>query len=77
MKPIFIIKTSKDAPPQVIAEIRNGIVEREPELMEQYHVFVTQGNDTVFTFECFNSPYQPEEFTRLTDLIEKINKENE
>ena len=75
-KPIFIIKTSKDTSPQVIAELRNDIAEKNPELLEQYHVFVIQGNSTVITFECFNSPYKPEEFTKLTDLIEKLNKEN-
>lgn len=74
MKPIFIIKVPRV--PEIHDVVRKYI-NGENDLTKDYHVqVVSHGKDDI-EFECFNSPYTPEEFTRLQDLIDKINKENE
>ncbi len=72
-KPIFIIKVPRVSE---IHDIVRKYLNEENDLTKDYHVqVVSHGKDDI-EFECFNSPYTPEEFTRLQDLIDKINKEN-
>lgn len=73
-KPIFIIKVPNI--PEVHTQARKYI-DKEIELTKDYHVYIVVHSKDDIEFECFNSPYTPEEFTKLTDLIEKLNKENE
>lgn len=74
MKPIFVIQMPIGTSPEVLGEAYEHVGN---DIKEDYHVLFTIGNDTTATFKCFNSPYTPEEFTKLTDLIEKLNKEIE
>ncbi len=73
-KPIFIIKVPNI--PEVHGQVRKYI-DNQIELTKDYHVHVVAHSKDDVEFECFNSPYTPEEFTKLTDLIEKLNKEIE
>lgn len=73
-KPIFIIKVPNI--PEVHAQVRKYI-DKQIELTKDYHVCIVVHSKDDIEFECFNSPYTPEEFTKLTDLIEKLNKEIE
>lgn len=72
-KPIFIIKV-----PRILElyEVVHKYVNGESELTKDYHVQIVSHSKDDIEFECFNSPYKPEEFTKLQDLIDKINKEN-
>jgi len=72
-KPIFVMKVPEI--PEMWATVRRYL-EKTPELTEDYHVIIVSHSKDDIEFECFNSPYTPEEFTRLQDLIDKINKEN-
>jgi hypothetical protein len=73
-KPIFIIKVPRV--PELWASVR-GYVNNTPDLTEEYHVMLVAHSGDEVEFECFNSPYKPEELTQLTELIEKINKDYE
>jgi hypothetical protein len=73
MKPIFIIKIPRI--PELHDAVRKYV--DGSELTVDYHVFMVAYSKDDIEFECFNSPYKPEEFAQLTQLIEKINKENE
>ena len=73
-KPIFIIKVPR------VLEIHDVVrkhIDGENDLTKDYHVQIVAHSKDDIEFECFNSPYTPEEFTKLQDLIDKINKENE
>ena len=72
-KPIFIIKVPRI--PEIHDVVRKHI-SRENDLTKDYHVQIVAHSKDDIEFECFNSPYTPEEFTKLQDLIDKINKEN-
>ena len=71
MKPIFIIKVPR------VSELHELVHKyiKGSELAEDYHVQIVAHSKEDIEFECFNSPYSPEEFTRLQDLIDKLNKE--
>lgn len=73
-KPIIIIKVPRI--PELHELVRKH-VKGSSELTKDYHVWIVAHSKDDIEFECFNSPYSPEEFTKLTDLIEKLNKENE
>lgn len=73
-KPIFIIKVPRI--PE-LHEVVRKYVNGESDLTKDYHVQIVAHSKDDIEFECFNSPYSPEEFTKLQDLIDKINKENE
>lgn len=73
-KPIFIIKVPRI---QELHEVVRKYITRESKLAKDYHVQIVAHSKNDIEFECFNSPYSPEEFTKLQDLIDKINKENE
>ena len=73
-KPIFIIKVPRI---QELHEVVRKHITGERELTKDYHVQIVAHSKDDIEFECFNSPYNPEEFTKLQDLIDKINKENE
>ena len=73
MKPIFIIKVPRVSE---IHELVRKHLSEENDLTKDYHVQVVVHSKEDIEFECFNSPYSPEEFTRLQDLIDKLNKEN-
>jgi hypothetical protein len=72
-KPIFIIKIPRI--PELHDVVRKYI-NGESDLVKDYHVQIVAHSKDDIEFECFNSPYKPEELTQLTELIEKINKEN-
>ena len=72
-KPIFIIKVPRELE---LHDVVRKHVNRESDLTKDYHVQIVAHSKDDIEFECFNSPYTPEEFTRLQDLIDKINKEN-
>lgn len=72
-KPIFVMKVPEI--PEMWATVRRYL-EKTPELTEDYHVLIVSHSGDDIQFECYNSPYKPEEFTQLTELIKKINKEN-
>jgi len=73
-KPIFIIKVPRV---QELHELVYKQVSGESGLTKDYHVQIVAHSKDDIEFECFNSPYTPEEFTKLQDLVDKINKENE
>ena len=73
-KPIFIIKIPRV--PEIHDVVRKYI-NGESDLVKDYHVQIVAHSKDDIEFECFNSPYTPEEFARLQDLIDKINKEND
>jgi hypothetical protein len=73
-KPIFIIKVPRELE---LHDVVRKHVNRESDLTKDYHVQIVAHSKDDIEFECFNSPYTPEEFTRLQDLIDKINKEND
>ena len=73
MKPIFIIKVPRTAPSELWDHI-NDYFRSNNDVQEDYHIMVIKGVNEEIEHECFNSPYSPEEFTRLQDLIDKLNK---
>lgn len=72
MKPIFVIQMPIGTPPEVLEGVYTHIYEKELGLKEDYHVLVTIGKDAAATFKCFNSPYTPEEYSKLELLIKEI-----
>ena len=73
-KPIFIVKVPRV---QELHELVYKQVSGESGLTKDYHVQIVAHSKDDIEFECFNSPYKPEELTQLTELIEKINKDYE
>ena len=73
MKPIFVIQMPKDTPPSMLGEIYQEVYKTH--ISEDYHVLITIGSDTTVTFKCFNTPYNKEEYTKLEQLIQKINED--
>jgi thioredoxin reductase len=76
MKPIFIIKIPRQSPPELWEHVSKYFNNNE-DIQKDYHIMIVGGKNEEIEHECFNSPYSPEEFTKLQDLIDKINKDYE
>ena len=72
MKPIFIIELPKNIPQDAVSAIVEDIHQNTLELKKDYHVLFSIGKEEVTTYKCFNSPYTPEEYTKLELLIKEI-----
>ena len=72
MKPIFIIEFPKNISQDMLSLIVEDIHQSTTELKKDYHVLFSIGKEEVTTYKCFNSPYTPEEYTKLELLIKEI-----
>jgi hypothetical protein len=75
MKPIFVIQMPIGTPPEILEKVYENA--HSNGMSEDYHVLLTIGNDTTATFKCFNSLYTKEEYDKLEELINEINKDYE
>jgi hypothetical protein len=73
MKPIFVIQMPLGTPSEILEKAYDQV--HSNGISEDYHVLLTIGNDPTATFKCFNSSYTEEEYARLEQLINKINKD--
>jgi len=73
MKPIFVIQMPLGTPPEILEKVYEQAHSKG--IGEDYHVLLTIGKDTTATFKCFNTPYNKEEYTKLEQLIQKINED--
>jgi hypothetical protein len=75
MKPIFVIQMPTGTPPEILEKVYEQV--HSNGISEDYHVLLTIGSDTTATFKCFNSSYTEEEYAKLEQLINEINKDYE
>jgi hypothetical protein len=75
MKPIFVIQMPIGTPLEILEKVYENV--HSNGMSEDYHVLLTIGSDTTATFKCFNSLYTKEEYDKLEELINEINKDYE
>jgi hypothetical protein len=73
MKPIFVIQMPLGTPAEILEKAYDQV--HSNGIGEDYHVLLTIGNDSTATFKCFNSSYTEEEYAKLEQLINEINKD--
>jgi hypothetical protein len=73
MKPIFVIQMPTGTPAELLEKAYDQV--HNTDISEDYHVLLTIGSDTTATFKCFNSSYTEEEYAKLEQLINEINKD--
>lgn len=72
-KPILIVKFPNTYPPQVGEEI-GSTLNRNKELVSDYHIFTLPNNNDEFEFKVFNGEYTESEYQRLEELINELKK---
>jgi hypothetical protein len=73
VNPILIVKFPNTYSPEVGEEIRNGL-NRNEDLVNDYHIFCLPNNTDEFEFKVFNGEYTETEYQKLEELINELKK---